>query len=338
MSNLGTYPGTGADGWKYYDTDLKGSNASGNPTQPGLGDSTFYGRYYRNRSGFVICQVYFKFGSTFTAGNPQNYVVKLPFPGNRWTSALSNATADIPIGAGYVYETNDQTTASTTIAAGSNAVNTSTFLGAGTLNVASTTGFTSNGTITVATGGTPAVIRYSGITSTTFTGCNTNSGGGVMSTSGSVTGTTGINKTLPLIPTLADPLPPYNLHTQEDYWAHIFIQHSKNTGAGTIAQGATTQTITHNLGLTPIASDIFITPTGNPTTNPQNVSVQNITSTSFDVVSAVSLTTGTLPFEWKAMVEPNSSLNFPQLVNFGRPWAMGPGTVISLKMEYETRF
>lgn len=76
--------------------------------------------------------------------------------------------------------------ADTTVAAGSNGVNTNTFAGAGTLNVASTTNAPSTGTLKVATAGTEATITYTGTTSTTFTGCTTTSGGGVMSTGGTV--------------------------------------------------------------------------------------------------------------------------------------------------------
>lgn len=76
----------------------------------------------------------------------------------------------------------------TTIAAGSNGVNTSTFAGSGTLNVATngTTGFPSAGTLTVANASTTAVVTYTGKTASTFTGCTEVSAGGVMSTSGAV--------------------------------------------------------------------------------------------------------------------------------------------------------
>lgn len=80
---------------------------------------------------------------------------------------------------------------STAVASGSNSVNTSTFSGSGTLNVtaSSVVGLPSAGTITVATGSTPATITYSGTTVSTFTGCTTTAGGGVMSTGGAVTST-----------------------------------------------------------------------------------------------------------------------------------------------------
>lgn len=76
--------------------------------------------------------------------------------------------------------------ANTTIASGSNGVNTNTFSGSGTLNVVSTTTASATGTLKVATAGTTATITYTGKTATTFTGCNTTSGGGVMSTGGVV--------------------------------------------------------------------------------------------------------------------------------------------------------
>lgn len=79
-------------------------------------------------------------------------------------------------------------TFATTVAAGSNGVNTSTFAGAGTLNVASAANLTAAGKVTVVTGGTPAVISYTDKTATTLTGCTTVSGGGVLATGGTVTG------------------------------------------------------------------------------------------------------------------------------------------------------
>lgn len=72
----------------------------------------------------------------------------------------------------------------TTVASGSNAVNTSTFAGSGTLNVASTAGFPSTGKVVVNTGTSPAVISYTGTTATTFTGCTTLAGGGALATGG----------------------------------------------------------------------------------------------------------------------------------------------------------
>lgn len=69
----------------------------------------------------------------------------------------------------------------TTIAAGSNGIS----LPIGTINVASTTGFSTSGTISVVTSLGTQTVTYTGITATTFTGCT--GGTGVMSTGGAVT-------------------------------------------------------------------------------------------------------------------------------------------------------
>lgn len=107
-----------------------------------------------------------------------------------YDSEVTWATNARAAGADYIIQTTTTPSrsfgANTTVASGSNGVNTNTFAGSGTLNVASTTDAPSSGTIIVATGGTPATITYTGVTGTTFTGCNTTSGGGVMSTNGRV--------------------------------------------------------------------------------------------------------------------------------------------------------
>lgn len=77
----------------------------------------------------------------------------------------------------------------TSVASGSNGVNTSTFAGAGTLNVVSTGNAPTSGTLKVQTAGTQATITYTGKDATSFTGCNTTAGGGVMSTGGTVRNT-----------------------------------------------------------------------------------------------------------------------------------------------------
>lgn len=72
----------------------------------------------------------------------------------------------------------------TTIAAGSNNVS----LPTGTINVASTTGFSTSGTIFVTTTAGSQLVAYTGTTGTTFTGCT--GGTGVMNTGGAVTAAT----------------------------------------------------------------------------------------------------------------------------------------------------
>jgi phage tail sheath gpL-like len=77
-----------------------------------------------------------------------------------------------------------------TVAVGSNAVNVSTFAGAGTLNVSSTASYPTAGSLYIAAG--PAAgttITYTGTTSTTFTGCTTlNAGAGVLATGNAISG------------------------------------------------------------------------------------------------------------------------------------------------------
>jgi hypothetical protein len=78
---------------------------------------------------------------------------------------------------------------STTIAAGSNGVNATTFTGSGTLHVANsgTTGFPTSGVLIAVAGTATVAIAYTGTTSNTFTGCTTlNGGAGVFATSASV--------------------------------------------------------------------------------------------------------------------------------------------------------
>lgn len=77
-----------------------------------------------------------------------------------------------------------------TVAAGSNNVNTSTFAGSGTLNVASASAFPSSGTVYARTAGTNATITYTGKTATSLTGCTTVAGGGVLATGNPVWETT----------------------------------------------------------------------------------------------------------------------------------------------------
>lgn len=76
------------------------------------------------------------------------------------------------------------TAQTTTVASGSNGVDVSTFAGAGTLNVASTTGFLSSGTIFVRFNNNAfSYITYTGKTGTTFTGCTTSTSFGYGMTS-----------------------------------------------------------------------------------------------------------------------------------------------------------
>lgn len=85
---------------------------------------------------------------------------------------------------------------STTIASGSNGVS----LPTGTINVASTTGFATAGTISVITTNGAQTVTYTNTTGTTFTGCS--GGTGVMATGNTVTSVFVVN--LPASPTTGD--------------------------------------------------------------------------------------------------------------------------------------
>jgi hypothetical protein len=91
-------------------------------------------------------------------------------------------------GAGFLPSAHVDLSVSTTVASGSNGVAVSTFSGAGTLNVASTSGFTPQGSVHVATSTGNVVVAYTGRTSTSFTGCSLTSGAsaGTLATGGSV--------------------------------------------------------------------------------------------------------------------------------------------------------
>lgn len=96
-------------------------------------------------------------------------------------------TQTIRIGAGDWTGDGEDTGLSCAVDVASNGVNISTFAGAGTLTVDSTTGFASSGEILVATASGPKVIRYTGTpTSTTFTGCHSDGQSGVLATSGAI--------------------------------------------------------------------------------------------------------------------------------------------------------
>lgn len=99
------------------------------------------------------------------------------------TTTITGGTVALPQSTINVTST---TTATTTVAAGSNGSylpsGSSTF---GTLNVASTTGFATSGTIYVTTNLGIQLVTYTGTTATTFTGCT--GGAGFLTTGNAVT-------------------------------------------------------------------------------------------------------------------------------------------------------
>ena len=102
----GVLRGVGIDAWKFYEPKWYSTRRPGQPgaTQPAIGNGTLVGRYTRISSGFVCAQIQLIAGSTTTFGTGEAYILGLPLPANRWTSALSLATADIPIGSGLAWQ------------------------------------------------------------------------------------------------------------------------------------------------------------------------------------------------------------------------------------------
>ena len=72
---------------------------------------------------------------------------------------------------------------------------------------------------------------------------------------------------------------------------------TENSGTGSIANGATTAVITHGLAYTPVAADITITPTEQPTNNPGAIWISTITSTQF-TVNSLNPGASNLDFSW----------------------------------------
>jgi hypothetical protein len=105
------------------------------------------------------------------------------------TSAVSNKATIVTLPAAGALNFSGPGIVQTTLAAGSTTIASASnglSLPQATINVASTTGFTSSGTITVVTSLGPKTVTYTGVTATSFTGCT--GGAGKMSTGGAVTG------------------------------------------------------------------------------------------------------------------------------------------------------
>ena len=93
-------------------------------------------------------------------------------------------------GAGFLANADVEFVDATMVGASSNGVAVSTFSGGGTLNVASTAGFPVSGSVSVATSTGVAVVSYTALTATAFTGAATISGGGTLATGGAVSAST----------------------------------------------------------------------------------------------------------------------------------------------------
>jgi hypothetical protein len=261
MTVKGIRSGVSRGVWRNYDPMLFGTNVSGTPTMPDLGNGTLRGRYLDHPSGLVVAQVELVLGSSSSLGNGDALIIGLPKPANRWTANLSNnATADLPIGTAQGFK--------------------------------------------------------GGVSAPTLT--------------------------MPFMPTLADPLAGINLQTNEDNFAHFFCAHSISRGTGAVISGTNTFVdVTHDLGMTPVASDIHVQPvsrSGTPA-SPRAVYIDNITATNFRINVVTAPGAGTsITFDWKIRAEPNNSgVNLPQLVSYRRPWVWGSTDCLKAQFVYEPR-
>lgn len=114
-----------------------------------------------------------------------------------------------------------------------------------------------------------------------------------------------------------------------------------SNGTGTITN-ATPATITHNLGMTPTAYDITITPTSLTAGSaaPGMVYVDTITSTQFNVNTQNALgASKSLGFSWKADALPSGAAGDYYTSNVGskKPWTWASGHSITWTMSYESR-
>lgn len=148
---------------------------------------------------------------------------------------------------------------------------------------------------------------------------------------------------IPVIPTITDPWNVSNVKNDYDKYAQLFSAHMiLAAGTATIAASGTSVTVTYStsaVGPIPRASDIQVVPTGTLSgSNWQIFEVQNITATTFDIVTKASVGTGGQSFGWKVRATPYTSsgtYNVPMLVAPGRPWLWDATHEMTLELFYE---
>jgi hypothetical protein len=151
----------------------------------------------------------------------------------------------------------------------------------------------------------------------------------------------------PVIPTLADPASlGSGASGDEDNWLQGFCHRLYAAGVGGDANsplftsGATTVTVTHNLGLLggfiPAISDIYVVATNAPSTNPRNLYVASPTATQFTLGVGASSTTTPITYAWKIVAEPNSS-GPSILCGPNAPWQWSAGDMLTFGVAYEPR-
>jgi len=102
-----------------------------------------------------------------------------------------------------------------------------------------------------------------------------------------IAGTTGI---------INDVIGPTRSHIHHNQGGYV----SEAAGTGTILSGTTSIAVTHGLSFTPVAQDIILTFSENPTNDPGNIWVSNLTSTQFTVNCRSNPGASNLDFGWRA--------------------------------------
>lgn len=170
------------------------------------------------------------------------------------------------------------------------------------------------------------------------------------------------NLTQTVFATLADPTSTaqkgIGSSSDQDNWIQGFCQRSVAMGVSgdanspAFTSGATSVTVTHNLGAVgdyiPAVQDIEIMPTNSPSTNPKNIFVNTIGTGTFQLNVGASSTTTPLTYAWKIRADPGSTM--PILIGpGGGPWNWGTsvsggqwisptvGGSISFQVIYEAR-
>lgn len=108
---------------------------------------------------------------------------------------------------------------------------------------------------------------------------------------------------------VAVPADPWvSLNGQHDRYVQFVAPYITSWGTATIVAGGTNTTVTHRLGFTPNASDIYITPTNwqsGAVFNMLPISIDTITTTTFRMKAQTTAPNATaMTYNWKAVAEP----------------------------------
>lgn len=79
----------------------------------------------------------------------------------------------------------------------------------------------------------------------------------------------------------------------------IEMEQRKASGTATVASGTTSISVTHGAGYTPVAADLVVTPTNNPTNDPGWFWINNVGATTFDINVRNDPGSGGATFSWR---------------------------------------